>query len=90
MLQDTNSMLGIITILLVIGLGLLPYEAPKGKQVSKMFYSLAWCALGGVLLSFVAESAANIVVGFLLLCVGNFGVFYYFSKGGTVYVHIQK
>lgn len=84
--HDTSSTLGYVTILLAIGLGLMLFEVPKGKRISRVFYSLGWCGVGGALLFFISESVAATLFGFLLLCISTFGVLYYFSKGGDVYV----
>ena len=85
-MSDTN-LLGIIAILLALGLGFLPYEAPKGKRVSRLFYGLAWCSLAGTVLSFMAETDVFRLGGFGLLAVGYLGIYIYFvAKGGAVYV----
>lgn len=85
-MSDINSMLGIIAILFALALGLLPNEAPAGKKVSMIFYGLAWCALAGTVLSFLAETDVVRLGGFGLLTVGYLGAYVYFAKGGTVYV----
>lgn len=87
MLEDTNSMLATLAALLAVGLGLLPYEAPKGKRVSRIFYSLCWCSVAGMLMLFTADaSAIKTVSGFALTFVGWAGVFTFFARGGSVYV----
>lgn len=85
-MSDINSMLGTVAILLAIVLGLLPHEAPQGKKVSRLFYGLAWCALAGTVLSFLSETDAVRVGGFVLLAMGYFGGYIYFARGGKVYV----
>lgn len=80
------NMFGIFAAALAVLLALIPYDAPKKKRVSKRFYFLAWCAVGGTLLAFKAETDMAFIGGFLFICIGYFGLLYHFAKGGTVYV----
>lgn len=58
---------GALSAMLAVALGLLPYEAPKGKRVSTRFYILAWCAVAGMLWECVSETDVTSLAGFLVV-----------------------
>lgn len=86
-MSDTNTMLGMLAILLAVALGLLPYEVPQGKRLSRIFYSLCWISLAGTLLFFTADDSATMAVcGFALAFVGWAGILIFFHEKGAIYV----
>lgn len=83
------TMFGALASALAIALALLPYEAPKGKRVSTLFYLLAWCAVAGTLLAYIAESDAASLGGYLFIAIGYGGTLLYVIKKGSIYVDRQ-